>query len=124
MVATTATTKQTTTYGRARSRIRMTKTPPCTPANLLLLTRPGEWCLRTPVRACTTDLQRLTTRPRPWDRRSMTSTPGVHPGPLVTTIPGDMARAIVEQARAEDPLEACGIIIGSAPASAGGVPLR
>jgi proteasome lid subunit RPN8/RPN11 len=54
----------------------------------------------------------------------MTSTPGVHPGPLATTIPGDMARAIVEQARGEDPLEACGIIIGSAPAAGGGIPLR
>lgn len=39
-------------------------------------------------------------------------------------LPGAIAEAIEAQARAEDPLEACGLIAGSAPAAAGGVALR
>jgi proteasome lid subunit RPN8/RPN11 len=35
-----------------------------------------------------------------------------------------MVQAIVDQARAEDPNEACGLIIGDRPAAAGGVALR
>ena len=39
-------------------------------------------------------------------------------------LPRSIADAIVAQARAEFPNEACGLIIGSAPAVAGGVALR
>lgn len=39
-------------------------------------------------------------------------------------MPASIRDAIVAQARAEDPDEACGLIIGSAPASMGGAALR
>lgn len=39
-------------------------------------------------------------------------------------LPRSIAEAIVAQAWAELPHEACGLVIGSAPAVAGGVPLR
>lgn len=39
-------------------------------------------------------------------------------------LPRTIADAIVAQARTEFPNEACGLVIGSAPAVSGGVPLR
>jgi proteasome lid subunit RPN8/RPN11 len=39
-------------------------------------------------------------------------------------LPRAIAEAIEAQARAEAPLEACGLIPGSAPAASGGIPLR
>jgi proteasome lid subunit RPN8/RPN11 len=49
---------------------------------------------------------------------------GDHPGPATTTLPASIRAAIIAQARAEDPNEACGLIVGTAPAAAGGVALR
>lgn len=49
---------------------------------------------------------------------------GDHPGPALVSLPGAIAEAIEAQARAEYPLEACGLIAGSAPAASGGVALR
>ncbi len=47
-----------------------------------------------------------------------------HPGPTATTLPPDIRRALIDHARAGYPNEACGLIIGSAPAATGGVALR
>lgn len=47
-----------------------------------------------------------------------------HPGPAIARLPKAIADAIVEQARAEYPNEACALIVGSAPAAAGGEALR
>jgi proteasome lid subunit RPN8/RPN11 len=47
-----------------------------------------------------------------------------HPGPASVTVPAALREAIVAQARAEDPNESCGLIIGDAPAGAGGRALR
>lgn len=47
-----------------------------------------------------------------------------HPGPVRVQLPAAIRAAIVAQARAEDPNEACGLIVGSAAAAAEGVPLR
>ena len=47
-----------------------------------------------------------------------------HPGPATATIPMALREAIVAQARVEDPNESCGVIIGDAPAAAGGRALR
>lgn len=47
----------------------------------------------------------------------------MHPGPQRVTLPMTIRRALVEQARAEYPNEACGLIIGTAPAAAGGTAL-
>lgn len=47
-----------------------------------------------------------------------------HPGPASAVLPRPIAAAIAAQARAEHPLESCGLIAGSAPAAAGGVALR
>lgn len=47
-----------------------------------------------------------------------------HPGPVVAILPGSIRAAIVSQARLEDPNEACGLIIGDAPAGQGGNALR
>jgi proteasome lid subunit RPN8/RPN11 len=44
--------------------------------------------------------------------------------PAVATLPAAMVAAIVDQARAEAPNEACGLVIGSAPAAEGGTALR
>jgi proteasome lid subunit RPN8/RPN11 len=44
--------------------------------------------------------------------------------PTRVTIPREMAAAMCAHARAEAPREACGIIVGSAPAASGGAPLR
>ena len=46
------------------------------------------------------------------------------PGSLTIALPGEMRRAMVEQARGEYPNEACGVIIGSAAAATGGVARR
>lgn len=43
-----------------------------------------------------------------------------HPGPPSAAMPRGIADAIVAQARAEYPNEACGIVTGTAPAGAGG----
>ncbi len=47
-----------------------------------------------------------------------------HPGPRSAALPADIRAAIVAHARAEMPNEACGVIIGDAPAADGGVALR
>jgi proteasome lid subunit RPN8/RPN11 len=49
---------------------------------------------------------------------------GEHPGPDRVDLPASIRAALIAHARAEDPNEACGLIIGSAPAAAGGVALR
>ena len=49
---------------------------------------------------------------------------GEHPGPASASLPAAIRDAIVAQARAEDPNESCALIIGDAPAAAGGVALR
>jgi proteasome lid subunit RPN8/RPN11 len=47
-----------------------------------------------------------------------------HPGPASAPLPASIRAAIVAHARAEVPNEACGIVVGSAPAASGGVALR
>lgn len=47
-----------------------------------------------------------------------------HPGPAAVRLPRALADAIADQARAEYPNEACGIIAGSANPAAGGTALR
>ncbi|TFG68239.1 MAG: M67 family peptidase [Thermomicrobiales bacterium] len=47
-----------------------------------------------------------------------------HPGPLDVELPAPSREAIVAQARAEYPNEACGLIIGDRSAADGGVGLR
>jgi proteasome lid subunit RPN8/RPN11 len=47
-----------------------------------------------------------------------------HPGPPAAHLPGGLTEAIVQQARAEYPNEACGIIAGTADAADGGLALR
>ena len=49
---------------------------------------------------------------------------GEHPGPASVHLSVALVQAIVEHARAEEPNEACGLIIGGRPAAAGGVALR
>lgn len=49
---------------------------------------------------------------------------GDHPGPASVRLPVALVEAIIAQARAEDPNEACGLIIGDRPAADGGVALR
>lgn len=44
--------------------------------------------------------------------------------PTRVTLPREIAHAVRAHARAEAPREACGIIIGNAPAASGGAPLR
>jgi [CysO sulfur-carrier protein]-S-L-cysteine hydrolase len=48
---------------------------------------------------------------------------GAHPGPPAVRLPRAIADAIIVQARAELPNEACGIVTGSAYAADGGAPL-
>jgi proteasome lid subunit RPN8/RPN11 len=50
--------------------------------------------------------------------------PALHPDAAGVVVPAAMLAAIVDQALAEAPLEACGLIVGSAPFTAGGRPLR
>jgi proteasome lid subunit RPN8/RPN11 len=47
-----------------------------------------------------------------------------HPGPGSVSLPRAIAEAIGAQARAEAPLESCGLIAGSSAAASGGVALR
>ncbi len=47
-----------------------------------------------------------------------------HPGPARVDLPEAIRAAIVAQARREYPDEACGLIVGSAPAAEGGSALR
>lgn len=47
-----------------------------------------------------------------------------HPGPAAAELPTAIRAAIVAHARAEYPNEACGIVIGTAPAADGGLALR
>lgn len=48
------------------------------------------------------------------------SSGGRHPGPETVEIPAAIVEAIVDQARAEYPNEACGLIIGDRPPADGG----
>ena len=45
---------------------------------------------------------------------------GRHPGPVEASLPASIREAIVAQARAEYPNEACGLIVGDASAADGG----
>jgi proteasome lid subunit RPN8/RPN11 len=47
-----------------------------------------------------------------------------HPGPIAAPIPAALVQALIDQARAEDPNEACGLIVGDRPAAEGGRALR
>jgi [CysO sulfur-carrier protein]-S-L-cysteine hydrolase len=47
-----------------------------------------------------------------------------HPGPASVGIPAAMVQQLIDHARAEVPNEACGVIVGDAPAADGGTPLR
>ncbi len=49
---------------------------------------------------------------------------GEHPGPVSAVLPASIRDAIVGHARSEYPNEACGLIVGAAPAAAGGRALR
>lgn len=49
---------------------------------------------------------------------------GEHPGPASARLPVDMVQALIDHARAVYPNEACGLIIGGAPATSGGAALR
>lgn len=49
---------------------------------------------------------------------------GEHPGPASARLPVDMVQALIDHARAVYPNEACGLIIGGAPATSGGAVLR
>ncbi len=48
----------------------------------------------------------------------------VHPGPSSVRLPVAIVHELIAHARAEYPNEACGLILGSAPAADGGQPLR
>jgi proteasome lid subunit RPN8/RPN11 len=50
--------------------------------------------------------------------------PTGHPGPRSIELPAAIVQQIVDQARAEDPNESCGIVIGTANAAEGGTALR
>jgi [CysO sulfur-carrier protein]-S-L-cysteine hydrolase len=47
-----------------------------------------------------------------------------HPGPASVGIPAVMVQLLIDHARTGFPNEACGVIVGDAPAAAGGRPLR
>jgi [CysO sulfur-carrier protein]-S-L-cysteine hydrolase len=49
---------------------------------------------------------------------------GSHPGPASVRISPEIIEAMVDHARADDPNEACGLLIGDRPAADGGVALR
>jgi proteasome lid subunit RPN8/RPN11 len=49
---------------------------------------------------------------------------GDHPGPTTASLPPSIREAIVAQALAEYPNEACGLIVGDRPAAEGGRALR
>ena len=50
--------------------------------------------------------------------------PAPHPGPESVGIPATMVQALIDHARAEEPNEACGLIVGDGPAAEGGGPVR
>jgi proteasome lid subunit RPN8/RPN11 len=54
----------------------------------------------------------------------MTDSRGHHPGPTAASLPSSIHEAIIAQARDEYPNEACGLIVGDAPAADGGRALR
>ena len=54
----------------------------------------------------------------------MADDPSRHPGPTLVSVPAPIREAIVAQARAEYPNEACGLIVGDAPAADGGQALH
>ncbi len=68
--------------------------------------------------------------PRPGPDRPGPDRPGPdrpgpdHPGPTVATIPAGIVAAIVDQARAEYPNEACGVVVGDRNPGAAGRALR
>jgi proteasome lid subunit RPN8/RPN11 len=47
-----------------------------------------------------------------------------HPGPASASLRADLVQVLIEHARAEYPNEACGLLIGQAPAAAGGEATR
>jgi [CysO sulfur-carrier protein]-S-L-cysteine hydrolase len=47
-----------------------------------------------------------------------------HPGPVSAVLPDEMRAAMILHARTDYPNEACGVIVGSAYAAAGGAALR
>lgn len=49
---------------------------------------------------------------------------GEHPGPVSAGLSAAIVQALIDHARAEYPNEACGLIIGGAPATNGGKALR
>jgi proteasome lid subunit RPN8/RPN11 len=51
-------------------------------------------------------------------------TDGPHPGPAAADLPAAIRDAIVAQARAEYPNEACGLIVGDRAAADGGLAVR
>ena len=53
-----------------------------------------------------------------------TGTAAGHPGPAAVTLPRAIRDAIVDHARAGEPNEACGLIVGDRPAADGGRALR
>jgi proteasome lid subunit RPN8/RPN11 len=60
----------------------------------------------------------------PSDAEAGEADAGRHPGPASVGIPAVMVQQLIDQARAGFPNEACGVIVGDAPAAAGGRPLR
>ncbi len=54
----------------------------------------------------------------------MVSDAPAHPGPGSAAVPASMVQAVIDHARAEYPNEACGLIVGSAPAAEGGRAVR
>jgi proteasome lid subunit RPN8/RPN11 len=57
-------------------------------------------------------------------RSDVTGLPEGHPGPASVELSAELVQALVDHARAEYPNEMCGVIVGDAPAAAGGRPLR
>ncbi len=49
---------------------------------------------------------------------------GRHPGPTTTSVPSSIREALIAHARAENPNEMCGLIVGDRPAAEGGRALR
>ncbi len=51
-------------------------------------------------------------------------TSATHPGPATAQLPATMTQTLIDHARAENPNEACGLIVGDRPAANGGRALR
>src|SRR5581483_5630140 len=60
----------------------------------------------------------------PRGRGQLVVTPAAHPGPSSVRLPVAIVDELIAHARAGYPNEACGLILGSAPAAEGGRPLR